>query len=129
MKLIKTVLVLTSMLLVAQAMPIKAQSMNQCMVEARANGDSFAQLMKLGRAQNLARQTAEIVNGGLGEYRADRSMYGRMSDTPCTVSGDDLWTFTFKGTAPNSNIPYVETAVVVNNQTWEIKVDRNTRLY
>ncbi len=128
MKLIQTIFVLTSILLVSQARPIKAQSMNECMVQARRNSNSFSELIKLGRAQNLARQTAEVTNGGLGKYRPDSSMYGPMDGTPCTVNGDDIWTFTFKGTTPSSDVSFVETVVMVNHQTWEIMVD-NTRLY
>jgi hypothetical protein len=129
MKLIKTVLVLTSMFLVSQAMPVNAQSMNDCTLEARVGTNSLAQLTELGRALNLARQTGEATNGGLRNYRAEPSMFGPVSETDCIVSGDDLWTFTFKGTEPGSSIPMVETAVTINHQTWEITVDRNTRLY
>jgi hypothetical protein len=129
MKLIQTVFVLTSILLIGQAMPINAQSVNQCNNQARLNSDPLGQLTKLGRAQNLARQAAEVLNGGLGKYRPEASMYGSLDEMNCTVSGDDTWTFTFKGTTPDSSVPYVETAVTVNHQTWQITVDRNTRLY
>lgn len=129
MKLIPTIFALTSIILVSQAMPIQAQSMNECMVQARLNNDSFDQLMKLGRAQNLARQTAEVTNGGLGKYRPDPSMYGSMGDTPCTLNSDQIWTFTFKGTAPNSDVNIVESVITVDPLTWEIQIDRNTRLY
>ena len=136
MKLIQTVFALTAILLIGQVMPANAQSLNanaqslnECTAQARASSDSFTQLTALGRAMNLARQTREATNGGLGKYRPEASMYGPANEAACTVSGDDMWTFTFKGTAPGSSVPMVETVVTINNQTWQITVDRNTRLY
>jgi hypothetical protein len=129
MKLTQTVFVLTSILLGSQAMPINAQSVNECNSQVRLNNAPLTQLTALGRAQNLARQAGEVSNGGLGKYRPEASMYGSLNEINCMVSGDDLWTFTFKGSTPDSTVPSVETAVTVNHKTWEITVDRNIRLY
>jgi len=128
MKLIQTVFVLTSILLVGQVMPTHAQSGNECAAQAIDSSNPSTQLTALGRARNLARQAGEAANGGLGKYRAEASMYDPGAEVPCTVSGDDLWTFTFKGTAPGSSVPIVETAVTINHKTWQITVDRNTHL-
>jgi hypothetical protein len=84
-----------------------------------------AVLLSLGRAQNLARQAAEKANGGLGNYRADRSMYDPPSQAPYKYNSDGSWTFTFQGRRPESSVPFVETAVTVSQDGSRVNVDYN----
>lgn len=128
MKIIKSIFVLSSILVIGQAMPINAQSVNSCFTQAKTSSNPMEKLTDLGRALNLARQTGEATNGGIGKYRAEASMFGPMDEMNCTVSGDNTWTFSFQGHTPYSNVPTVETVVIVNNKTWDIVVDRNTSL-
>ncbi len=67
----------------------------------------------LSRAKNLARQAGEAANGGLGVYRAERSMHGFAAQSPYVDKGD-FWLFTFKGSAPGSDVPFVESDVRVD---------------
>ncbi len=132
MKFIHTLTVLPFLVLFcnpasAQEQPTN-QPVNECFAQAQAAPNSQDQIIALGRAENLARQAAEAANGGIGRYRAADSMHGPVSAAPCTISGDGRWTFTFQGTTPGSNVPIAETAVTVNSQTWQVTVDRNTRL-
>ncbi len=115
-------------LLVANSLsPVKAQSteISDCAAKAIASENAIANINALGRARNLARQTAEATNGGLGVYRADASMHGRLSDAPCVDNGDGTWTFTVKGGTPGFTTPSQETVVIVDGNTWNVKVDYN----
>ncbi|MEG3928914.1 MULTISPECIES: hypothetical protein [unclassified Microcoleus] len=80
--------------------------------------------IELNRAKNLARQAAEIANGGLGNYRAEPSMHGTSKESPFVDNGDGTWTFTFKGNKPGSSVYTVETVVTVS-QDGRIRVDYN----
>ncbi len=128
MKIIKSIIVLSSILVMSQTISVKAQSTNDCFEQAKRSGNLVQRLTDLGRAQNLARQAAEQINGGVEQYRADTSMFGPMDGTNCVISGDNQWTFTFTGSTPYSSVPIVETVVTVNNQTWEVVVNSNTPL-
>ena len=117
------------LLLAGSAVPAHAQSVNACVTQASVGeGDVAARITALSRAKNLARQAAEAANGGLDQYRAEDSMYGPIGQTPCTPNETGSWTFTFKGTAPGSSTPFVESVVTVDSQTGNVTVDRNTRL-
>lgn len=129
MKIIKSVFVFGSILVIGQTIPVNAQSINNCFTQAKYSNNPMEELTALGRAVSLARQTGEMTNGGLTQYRAEASMFGPIDEVSCVVNNDNTWTFTFKGTTPYSNIPMVETEVRVNHQTWDIVVDRNTRIY
>lgn len=76
------------------------------------------------RAKNLARQTAERINGGLRVYRAEASMHGPASQAPCVDNGDS-WTFTFLGGRPGWKTASVESVVTVYKATSRIRVDYN----
>jgi hypothetical protein len=143
MKIIKSVFVLSSILIMSQGIAVNAQSSNEvpvntpsinapsinnCFDQAKLSNNPMEELTALGRALNLARQTGEATNGGLKKYRAEASMFGPMDEVNCVVNDDNTWTFTFQGTTPYSNVPIVETAVKINHQTWDIVVDRNTSL-
>lgn len=80
---------------------------------------------ELNRAKNLARQAAEMANGGLNEYRAENSMHGPSIESPFVDNGDGTWTFTFKGGSPGSMTPTVESIVTVDQKTLQVTVDYN----
>ncbi len=82
-------------------------------------------LVDLNRAKNLARQAAEKANGGLGNYRAERSMYGPATQSPYVENQNGTWTFTFKGHPPYSTTPTVESVVTVDRNAWRVTVDYN----
>ena len=83
--------------------------------------------IELNRAKNLARQAAEIANGGLGKYRAEASMHGTSKESPFVDNGDGTWTFTFKGSKPGSSVFTVETVVTVS-QDGRVRVDYNGQI-
>jgi hypothetical protein len=75
------------------------------------------QAFQRGRAANLARMRAEVINGGLGLYRAAPCMYER-SGGSCLVRADvDGFLFRFGGGAPGwaqlGLPPSVETEILV----------------
>lgn len=110
-----------------EAQPAETQTtFSDCASKAIASGDTaMAKINELGRARNLARQTAEAANGGLANYRTDASMHGRLSDAVCVDNGNGSWTFTIKGGAPGFVAPTVETVVTVDSSAWQVKVDYN----
>lgn len=81
--------------------------------------------LALNRAKNYARQAAERMNGGLGNYRAELSMHGPSSDAPYIQNEDGTWTFTFRGGRPGSNILDVETVVTVSQDGSMVNIDYN----
>lgn len=76
------------------------------------------------RAKNLARQTAEKINGGLNNYRAESSMYGPAWETPHKDNNDGTWTFSFTGHKPGSTISSTKSIITVS-QNGQITVDYN----
>ncbi len=81
----------------------------------------------LNRAKNLARQAAEIANGGLQNYRAEASMHGAAFDSPFEEFADH-WLFTFRGGEPGFVQPSIETQVRVDKGTFRTTVIYNRRL-
>jgi len=81
-------------------------------------------ILFLNRAKNIARMAAERENGGLGNYRAERSMHGPATDAPYKVNGDGSVTFTFKGTRPGEDTPSYESVVTVSKDD-TVKIDYN----
>ena len=82
----------------------------------------------LQRAKNLARQAAEKYNGGLGKYRAERTMHGPTSEAPYVDNGDGSWTFTFYGGPPGweqGGSPTIESVVTVIENGWDVSIDYN----
>ncbi|HAO11617.1 MAG TPA: hypothetical protein DCQ51_10710 [Planktothrix sp. UBA8407] len=80
--------------------------------------------IELNRAKNLARQAAEVANGGLGKYRAEAAMHGAAKESPFVDNGNGTWTFTFKGQKPGASVYTVETVVTVS-QDGRIRVYYN----
>ncbi len=78
----------------------------------------------LTRAMNLARQAAEKENGGLNNYRAEKSMYGPAVDSPYTDNGNGTITFTFMGGRP-AEPPSIKSVVTVSVDGRLVSVDRN----
>lgn len=81
--------------------------------------------MDLNRAKNYARQAAEQLNGGLGEYRAEPAMHGPSREAPYEVNDDGTLTFTFLGRAPEASTYTVESVVIVDPETWDIGIEYN----
>lgn len=82
-------------------------------------------ILNLNRAQNLARQAAERANGGLGNYRAEASMYGPASLSPYIMNSDGTITFNIKGRRPESSEFTIETVVTVAQDASTINVNYN----
>ncbi|MEK0181415.1 MAG: hypothetical protein EAZ98_15000 [Oscillatoriales cyanobacterium] len=80
--------------------------------------------IELNRAKNLARQAAEVANGGLGEYRAEPSMHGVSAEAPFVDNGDGTWTFSFKGSRPGSSVYRIESVVTVS-RNGQVRIDYN----
>ncbi|MGP1386655.1 MAG: hypothetical protein ACTS2F_24060 [Thainema sp.] len=76
------------------------------------------------RAKNLARQTAERINGGLGAYRAEPAMHGPVTNAPYVDNENGTWTFTFQGGPPGSSTYTVESVITVS-ESGDITVDYN----
>jgi hypothetical protein len=102
------------------SLPIHAQSSSTTQTES----DPIV-ILNLNRAKNLARQAAEETNGGLGNYRAESSMHGPASEASYKDNGNGTWTFTFKGSRPDSTTPTVESLVTVSQDGSKINVDYN----
>ncbi|HAG81508.1 MAG TPA: hypothetical protein DCL61_10130 [Cyanobacteria bacterium UBA12227] len=81
--------------------------------------------IELNGAKNLARQTAERLNGGLGSYRAESAMHGPPSQAPYVDNGNGTWAFTFLGSQPGSATPTIETVVTVARDSRQVTVDYN----
>lgn len=75
---------------------------------AGIGGDTF-----LVRAQNLARQAAVEVNGGLDVYRPEPSMFGQVENAPYVKNPNGSVTFTFTGSPPEASAPAVKSVVTV----------------
>jgi len=82
----------------------------------------------LVKARNLARQTIETKNGGIQQYRAEKSMHGPASQSPFTENEDGTLTFKFLGGTP-AKPPTVESVVTVNPaNNWKVTVDYNGKI-
>lgn len=82
-------------------------------------------LVDLGRAKNLARMRAETINGGLGQYRAERAMHGPAFEAPVTDNGDGSFTFIIYGGEPGFATPSIESVILVRPDTGIIDVEYN----
>lgn len=96
--------------------PIARAQFTDPTVQARVK-----EIEALSRAKNLARQAGEAANGGIGVYRAERSMHGSAAQSPHVDKGD-FWLFTFKGSAPGSDTPFVESEVRVDKADFKTTV-------
>lgn len=89
----------------------------------RRNNDREVRI-DLNRAKNLARQAAELANGGIQVYRAESSMHGPASQCPYVNNGNS-WTFTFLGGRPGSTIKTIESVVTVYKNNPRVVVAYN----
>lgn len=81
----------------------------------------------LNQAKNLARQTAEEANGGLGSYRSEGSMHNNPNESPFVENADGSYTFTFKGRRPESlDFTYESQVKVSRDGQAEIIYNRST---
>lgn len=87
--------------------------------------DSDELRIKLGKARNLARITAEQINGGLSKYRTEAAMHGPAAEMPCLLKPDGALLFIIKGRQPASDVFTVETALIIEPNTWQVTVDYN----
>lgn len=76
---------------------------------------------ELNRAKNLARQAAEIHNGGLQNYRAEPAMHTAGIAAPYVDRGDH-WVFRFQGGAPGATMMTVESEIRVDKGTFQTAV-------
>ena len=129
----KQTIFLPGLLLAALALsvaPVEARSVENSINNSSTAPDNSSLLLSqlgnpLQRAKNLARQAAEKYNGGLGKYRAERSMHGPTSEAPYVDNGDGSWTFTFLGGPPGWTTPTIESVVTVIESGWDISIDYN----
>ncbi|MBL1175713.1 hypothetical protein [Pantanalinema sp. GBBB05] len=98
---------------------------NSCVDKARASENPTVNILAVGRAKNLARQSAESANGGLGNYHAEDAMHGPIGGVNCTANDNGTMTFTFQGGKPGFTTPTVQTTVTVDPTNWDVKVDSN----
>ncbi|MDX2272878.1 MAG: hypothetical protein NW237_13165 [Cyanobacteriota bacterium] len=82
---------------------------------------------ELNRAKNLARQAAELANGGLQNYRAEAAMYGATADAPFVDQGTH-WVFTFRGGSPGFVEPTIESEIRVDKGSFRTTVLYNGSL-
>ena len=71
------------------------------------------------RAANLARMRAELLNGGLGAYRADQCMYVTGAEECLVSTTNEGFRFQFRGGAPGWQQlipaePTLETEVIIS---------------
>jgi hypothetical protein len=98
--------------------------------EGATTVEDYQAEIDLNRAKNLARQTAEQTNGGLGQYRAEPSMHGDSAETPHVINPDGSWTFTFQGYDPrrlgaSGTLQYVYESVVTVSPAGAVTIDYN----
>lgn len=78
----------------------------------------------LKQAKNVARQTAEEINGGLGNYQAELSMHGPAELAPYVQNSDGSRTFTFFGGFPGWTSPTIESTITVGS-LGQVTIDYN----
>ncbi len=110
---------LGSGLIAGVAWPLSAQTV----VISRAEGNFNAP----AKAKNLARQAAEITNGGLQVYQAEAAMHEPAFDAPF-VEEEDHWVFTIEGGSPGFEVPTIRTVVRVDKDSFETAVLSNDEI-
>lgn len=90
----------------------------------------FGRQLDLIRLRNLARQTAQTENGGLGLYRTEPAMHGTVLEMPCVELEPNLWQLAFRGGDPlgvsQGNYSTVTLITVDGRQRpWNITINYN----
>lgn len=108
--------------------PIRPNSQADRSTSNTLGGDAFTEAcvnrFTLISAKNVARQAAEVENGGLSQYRAEPSMHGPSVDAPFVENEDGSLTFTFQGRHPD-NLEYTIESVVTIAQDGEATIEYN----
>lgn len=113
------------------SIPVRASTSSYrstCISPTITEGDFVYSSPTLTRAKNLARQTAEKLNGGLSNYRSEASMYSPSFEAPCVDNGNNTWTFTFTGSKPGETTPYVKSIITVAKDGSKVTVDYNAAI-
>ncbi|NRB07951.1 MAG: hypothetical protein HRU34_12615 [Richelia sp.] len=118
----------TFLSLISVTLPVRSKTTNSCIEGAKKTSDPLPQIIALGRAKNVARQAAQVVNSGIEKYRPEDVMHGPVTKAPCTDNGDGTWTFNFQGMVPGGSVPIRNTTVTIDSKTFDVKIDRNTVL-
>ncbi len=86
------------------SMPAAAQTSEQqhSVTATACTAATPAERVALNAAKNEARQMAETINGGLTMYRAEATMHGAATRTPCAMIEPGVWRFTFRGGEPTA---------------------------
>lgn len=90
----------------------------------------FGRQLDLIRLRNLARQTAQTENGGLGLYRAESAMHGSVLEMPCVELEPNLWQLAFRGgdaVGVSQGNYSIATLITVDGRQrpWNITIDYN----
>ncbi len=83
--------------------------------------DLISSSRELNRAKNLARQAAEIHNGGLQNYRAESAMHSAGVAAPYVDRGTD-WVFRFQGGLPGAPVMTIESEIRVDKSSFQTEV-------
>ncbi|MGF1574719.1 MAG: hypothetical protein ACFCU9_02045 [Cyanophyceae cyanobacterium] len=83
--------------------------------------DLISTSRELNRAKNLARQAAEIYNGGLQNYRAESAMHTAGVAAPYVDRGTD-WVFRFQGGLPGATVMTIESEIRVDKSSFQTEV-------
>ncbi|KGF73164.1 hypothetical protein DO97_02300 [Neosynechococcus sphagnicola sy1] len=79
----------------------------------------LAEAQSRSRAKNVARQTAEKINGGLEKYRADASVF---VPGAAAIDQGDHWIFNILGGPPGATTPSIESEIRIDKADFTVTV-------